>query len=330
MRKFGRLGWQVSEIGHGMWGMGSWGGSDDLESLETLEHSLELGCNFYDSAHGYGSTNPEDGPQPGRSDRLMGKLIRQHPDKKIYSASKIPPLNDMWPAPKNAPLEEMFPRDYTLKMAQTIRDDIGVETLDLLQFHTWDDSLATNHEWQQIVSDLKAEGLCKGVGISVNTFDASNGVEAVKTGLIDSVQVVYNIFTQDADDSLFPACAQNNVAVIARVPFDEGSLTGNFSADTTFVRGDWRNTYFGSGNKANTLKRLEEVNDLVPANMTMAQMALAFILANPVVCTTIPGMRKRKNVDDNMSAMNMTISPDLLQKLKELRWDRSRDDVYAN
>lgn len=329
MRTFGRLGWQVSEIGHGMWGMGGWGGSDDEESLEALQTSLELGCNFYDSAWAYGPYAP-DKPAEGRSDKLLGELIQRNPNQKIYAASKIPPKNDLWPAPKNPSLDDIYPHDWVIARAEEIRAHTGLETINLLQFHTWDDSLIHHKELQDTIAELKDRKFCEGIGISCNTFDADNGIEAIRSGLIDSVQLVYNIFTREAEDAVFAACREHNVAVIARVPLDEGSLAGTLTPDTTFPEGDWRNTYFAPENLKPTVERIEKLREFVPPNMTMAQMALAFVLANPNVSTTIPGMRKPDRVRENLAAIDIELDPDLLETLRGFRWDRDRDAQWAN
>jgi aryl-alcohol dehydrogenase-like predicted oxidoreductase len=282
-RDFGTTNWKVSEIGYGMWGMAGWKGSEDMQSEKSLDLAVERGVTFFDTAWGYGE---------GHSETLLGRLIRRHPDRKLYAASKIPPMNFQWPAKPTYSYEESYPaahiREYTEKTLRNLK----LERIDLMQFHTWDDGWASREEWQRTVEDLKREGKVAAMGISMNRWEPENGLEALKTGQLDAVQVIYNIFDQAPEDVLFPFCESHRIAVIARVPFDEGTLTGNITRDTVFPEGDWRGTYFVPENLHASADRADQLRPLVPEGMTMAEMALRFILENPTVSTVIPGMRK--------------------------------------
>ncbi|MBN1564275.1 MAG: aldo/keto reductase, partial [Anaerolineae bacterium] len=282
-RTFGRTGWPVSEIGYGMWGMGGWKGSDDDESLQSLHRSVELGCTFFDTAWGYGA---------GHSEGLLGQLVRAYPNKKLYTATKLPPKNFKWPSRRGYTLDECFPPDHIREYTEKSLENLGLDSVDLMQFHVWEDDWALDERWQRAMDDLKSEGLIHATGISINRWEPWNGVKTVRSGHIDAVQVIYNIFDQNPEDELFPACAEHNVAVIARVPFDEGTLTGNLTKDSTWPAGDWRNTYFVPENLNSSVDHAEALRPLVPEGMTMPEMALRFILANPTVSTIIPGMRK--------------------------------------
>ena len=313
-RNFGNTGSKVSEIGYGMWGMGGWKGSDDRQSERSLDLAVEQGVTFFDTAWGYGE---------GHSERLLGKLIRRYPDRKLFAASKIPPKNFRWPAKPTYPFEESYPtahiREYTEK---TLRN-LGMERIDLMQFHTWDDTWASREEWQRTVEDLKKEGKVAAMGISMNRWEPENGLEALKTGMLDAVQVIYNIFDQAPEDVLFPFCEEHGIAVIARVPFDEGTLTGNITRETVFPEGDWRGTYFVPENLQASADRADRLRPLVPEGMTMAEMALRFILENPTVSTVIPGMRKEEHVLANTGTSDgKGLSTDLFSSLREHRWDR--------
>jgi len=313
-RTFGRLGWSVGEIGYGMWGMGGWTGSDDEESLRSLDRSVQLGCNFFDTAWGYGE---------GHSERLLGRLVRQHPDRRLYVATKIPPKNFKWPSKRGYRLEDCFPADHIRIYAEKSLANLGVASIDLLQFHVWEDAWATDDRWQRAIEDLKREGLIEGAGVSVNRWEPANVLETLKTDLIDAVQVIYNIFDQAPEDELFPACRERNIAVIARVPFDEGTLTGNLTRETRWPDGDWRNTYFTKENQDASVDRAEALRPLIPAGMTMPEMALRWILAEPTVSAIIPGMRKLKNVESNIAASDgKTLDTSLMAQLKSHRWDR--------
>lgn len=313
-RSFGRTGWSVSEVGYGMWGMGSWSGSDDEQSLASLERAVDLGCNLFDTAWAYGQ---------GHSERLLGRLLELRPASRLYGATKVPPKNMKWPASADSRLEDSYPPDHIREFAEKSLENIGVGTLDLLQFHTWNDGWADDVRWQHAVEALKVEGLVRAVGISVNRWEPENGLRALRTGLIDAVQVVYNIFDQAPEDVLFPACRELGVAVIARVPFDEGTLTGTLTPDSTWPEGDFRNLYFAGDKLRASVEHAERLRPVVPSGMTMPELALRFILANPDVATVIPGMRKRAHVDANLGASNgKPLDSSVLQRLRTHRWDR--------
>jgi aryl-alcohol dehydrogenase-like predicted oxidoreductase len=314
-RKFGRTGWDVSEIGYGMWGMGGWSGSDDEESLQSLQRAVDLGCNFFDTAFVYGD---------GHSEKLLGELVRANPDRRLYTASKVPPLNRKWPSRRGSTLDETFPPDYVEEYVHKSLANLGLGRIDLMQFHVWEDEWLADDRWSKKLEELRAQGLVGAVGISINRWEPSNGVRAVRTGLIDAVQVIYNIFDQNPEDELFPACVEQDVAVIARVPFDEGTLTGTLTRESTWPEGDWRNTYFVPENLNASVERADALKPLAErAGVTMPEMALRFILSNPAVSTIIPGMRKLRNVESNVAASDAGPLPaDLLAELRPHRWVR--------
>ena len=316
---FGRTGWQVSEVGFGTWGMGGWTGSDDEESLRALERALALGCNFFDTAWVYGL---------GKSEQLLGRALHEAKAAarrdRVIVATKIPPKNMKWPAKASYPVSETYPldhiREYTLKSLQ----NLGGDAIDLQQFHVWSDAWAEDEGWQRAVDDLKTEGLVRAFGISVNRREPTNVLRALRTGLIDSVQVVYNIFDQAPEDELFPYCQAHGIAIIARVPFDEGSLTGTLTKESVWPEGDWRNLYFTRENLAATLDRVERLRPLVPHGMDLPELGLRFILENAAVSTTIPGMRRPRHVERNLAASDGTpLPPRLREGLKTHRWDRA-------
>jgi len=313
-RVFGRAGWQVSEVGYGMWGIGEWSGADDEESRRSLSRAVELGCNFFDTAWAYGS---------GRSERLLGELVRAHPDKRLYTATKIPPKNRKWPARSEYPLEATFPPEHIREYTEKSLTNLGLSQVDLIQFHVWDDSWGQDERWQRAVDDLKREGLIQAVGLSVNRWEPENCLRTLRTGLVDAVQVIYNIFDQAPEDVLFPLCLELDVAMIARVPFDEGTLTGTLTLDSKWPRGDWRNTYFVPENLKASVAHAEALRPILSPGMSMPEMALRFILSNPDVATVIPGMRKTRYVDANLAVSDQgSLEPDLLQRLRDHRWDR--------
>jgi aryl-alcohol dehydrogenase-like predicted oxidoreductase len=313
-RSFGRKGWLVSLVGYGMWGMGGWTGSDDEESLHALQRAVDSGVNFFDTAWGYGE---------GHSEGLLGNLVRANPGKKLYTATKIPPKNLTWPSRRGFTLDDCYPPDHIEQYVHSSLENAGLGSFDLMQFHVWEDSWLDDDRWSNKMDELRRQGLFEAVGISINRWEPWNGIRTVRSGLIDSVQVIYNIFDQNPEDELFPACVEMDVAIIARVPFDEGTLTGTLTKDTTWPEGDWRNTYFVPENLVASVERAEPLKALLPAGMTLPEMALRFIVSNPAVSTTIPGMRKLRHVDANIAAANAgPLPPELMERLRPHRWVR--------
>jgi len=321
-RRFGRLGWSVSEIGYGLWGMGGWTGSDDEESLQALERALTLGCNFFDTAWVYGV---------GKSEKLLGEALRawktSHEARPVVVATKIPPKNMRWPARDDDALADVFPPDHIREYTDKSLRNLGVDVIDLQQFHVWSDTWAPDAEWQRAVRALKESGVVRAFGISVNRWEPANVLRALDTGLIDSVQVVYNIFDQAPEDALFPYCQAHDIAIIARVPFDEGSLTGALTRDSRWPEGDWRNIYFAPDKIGPILDRVERLMPLVPDGMDLPEVALRFILEHPAVSTTIPGMRRPRHVERNLatsdSVARAPLPPRLYEALRTHRWDRT-------
>jgi aryl-alcohol dehydrogenase-like predicted oxidoreductase len=314
-RRFGRTGWEVSEVGYGMWGMGGWSGSDDEESMRSLQRAVELGVNFFDTAWGYGE---------GHSEGLLGRLVRANPDRRLYTASKIPPKNFKWPSRRGFTLDETFPPEHIEEYVHSSLKNSGLEKFDLMQFHVWEDDWVEDERWSKKMDELKSQGLVGAVGISINRWEPWNGVRAVRSGHVDAVQVIYNIFDQNPEDELFPACREMDVAVIARVPFDEGTLTGTLTKESTWPEGDWRNTYFVPENLIPSVERADALKPVAErAGLSMPEMSLRFILSNPTVSTIIPGMRKLKNVESNAAASDDgPLDDELLAELRPHRWER--------
>lgn len=314
-RRFGRTNWNVSEIGYGMWGLAGWTGSEQAEVERALDRSVELGCNFFDTAWGYGA---------GKSEQILGSLIKRHGSKRLYFATKIPPKNFKWPSQPSFTLEECFPASHIIAYTEKSLKNLNVECIDLQQFHVWEDSWADHDEWKKAVDTLKRQGKIMHMGVSVNRWEPNNVLSTLKTNLIDAVQVIYNIFDQAPEDLLFPLCRKLDVGVIARVPFDEGTLTGTLTKETVFPKDDWRSTYFVPENLNSSVDHAEALKPLIPPGMTMPEMALRFILENDDVHTIIPGMRKLRNVDANMASSDgKKLQASLRVALKDHRWDRT-------
>jgi aryl-alcohol dehydrogenase-like predicted oxidoreductase len=314
-RKFGRTNWNVSEIGYGMWGLAGWTGSDSGEVIKALDLSAELGCNFYDTAWGYGA---------GKSEQILGQLVKRNASKRLYCATKIPPKNFTWPSRPEFTLKDCFPASHIIEYTEKSLKNLSTDCIDLQQFHVWEDGWADQDEWKKAIEKLKKDGKIRYIGISVNRWEPDNVLNTLKTGLIDAVQVIYNIFDQAPEDNLFPLCRKLDVGVIARVPFDEGSLTGTLTKETVFPKDDWRSTYFVPENLNASVDHADALKPLIPKGTTLPEMALRFILGNDDVHTIIPGMRKVKNVQANISVSDgKHLEKPVQAKLKEHRWDRT-------
>jgi len=315
-RAFGKTGLKVSEIGYGAWGIGKalWVGAEDEESLRSLRAAHDAGVNFYDTALVYGD---------GHSERLIARCFGQSSD--VIIASKVPPKDYVWAQKPGARHGAVFPRKHVLECLDQSLKNLGRESVDIYQFHTWLDDWASEAGWQEAVREMKSSGKTKFVGISIQNHQPTNVLKALDTGLIDSVQVIYNIFDQSPEDELFPYCQKNGIGVIVRVPYDEGSLTGGVRPDTKFPKGDFRNSYFSGGRKLEAWKRvLALVNDLGISIDEMPEIALRFCLSHPAVSTVIPGMRSTGHVAANTAASDAGPLPEeTLRKLREHRWVRS-------
>jgi aryl-alcohol dehydrogenase-like predicted oxidoreductase len=304
-----------------MWGMASWADSNDEESLRSLQAAVDQGCNFFDTAYAYGN---------GRSENLLGQIVRNNSGKRLYTATKIPPKTLQWPAPPESTLMESYPPDHVEEYVHRSLENAGLDQFDLMQFHTWSDDWMRDDRWFYKLDDLRSQKLIGAIGISINRWEPWNGVRAVRSGQIDAVQVIYNIFDQNPEDDLFPACREMNVAVIARVPFDEGTLTGTLTKDSKWPEGDWRNTYFVPDNLIPSVERAEQIKKLLDewnrergTRITMPELALRFILANQDVSTIIPGMRKLSHVESNIAASDADpLERELFEKLRGFRWVR--------
>jgi aryl-alcohol dehydrogenase-like predicted oxidoreductase len=316
-RRLGRTGLQVSEIGYGAWGIGQsmWLGADDEESLRALHRAIELGVNLIDTALAYGQ---------GHSEKLVGRVVRERSET-IHVATKVPPKTSVWPAPPGVPARTTYPADHIVRCAEKSLRFLGTETIDLLQLHTWQDEWLGEPEWQDALSGLKRDGKVRFVGISINDHDPGSAVRAVASGLFDTVQVIYNVFDQSPEAELFPLCRQHDVGVLARVPFDEGSLTGRITPETTFPEGDWRHTYFGGDRKRQVFERVQALERAMAGEAaTVAELALRFCLSQDAVSTVIPGMRSVRNVEANAAVSDgRRLSPQMRQALKAHAWPRN-------
>jgi aryl-alcohol dehydrogenase-like predicted oxidoreductase len=316
-RPLGRTGIEVSEVGYGAWGIGGsqWGGADDDESIQALHRAIDLGLNFIDTALAYGR---------GRSERIVGQVVRERAEP-IHVATKVPPKNLIWPAPPGVPVDEVYPGDHIRACAERSLSNLGLERLDLLQLHVWSDEWADQGDWRATIEELRAAGKIGFFGISINDHQPANALRAIETGAIDTVQVIYNVFDQSPEDELFPACREHGVGVIARVPLDEGGLTGRIGPDTEFADDDFRASYFRGERMQELTARVEAITvDLGIAPEELAEIALRFVLSEPTVSTVIPGMRSVRNVERNVAASDGRGVPEgWRERLRAHRWIRN-------
>ena len=317
-RKLGRTNFDVNAIGYGAWGIGGtmWMGASDRESLAALRHAIELGVNLIDTALVYGN---------GHSEELVGRVVAET-EGKVYIATKVPPKNRIWPAPAGVGIAEAFPPDYIVRSTEESLKNLGVETIDLQQLHVWSPEWLGRDEFPRVIEDLKAQGKVRAFGISINDHQPDTALEIIDTGLIDTVQVIYNIFDQSPERNLFPACIRNNIGVLARVPFDEGSLAGRINETATFPEGDFRNSYFRGDRKKQVAERVAAlVRDLDLEDAShLPAVAIRFCLSHPAVSTVIPGMRSKSSVEANVMASGQGPLPTgMLEILRRHAWDRN-------
>jgi aryl-alcohol dehydrogenase-like predicted oxidoreductase len=316
-RNLGKTGLSISEIGYGAWGIGktSWVGASDDESIKALNRSIDLGLNFIDTALAYGT---------GHSESLVGRVKKERSET-IYVATKIPPKNGQWPAQAGVSAAKTFPASHVIASTEESLKNLGVETIDVQQFHVWSDEWVNQGDWLKAVQKLKEQGKIKHFGVSINDFQPENAIKLIETGVVDTVQVIYNIFEQSPEDQLFPACERHQVGVIVRVALDEGGLTGKITPDTTFEASDFRNRYFRGDRKQQVYERVQKIaSDLTITLDQVAETALRYVLSHTTVSTVIPGMRSVRNVERNCQVGDGRGLPkEQLEKLKAHRWVRN-------
>jgi aryl-alcohol dehydrogenase-like predicted oxidoreductase len=315
-RTLGRTGFEVSETGYGAWGIGGkqWLGGSDDESLKALRRAIELGVNFIDTALAYGD---------GHSEQLVGEVVRATRHR-IYVATKVPPKNRIWPAQPGVPIREVFPYDYIMHCAEESLGNLKLDAIDLLQLHVWNPEWIDDDDWRRALGELKRSGKVRAVGISINDHQPDSALEIIRTGLIDTVQVIYNVFDQTPERALFPLCLEHKIGVLARVPLDEGALTGNITPATTFPDGDFRNFYFSGNRKQQVVEHVDALRRDLGKDANLADTALRFVISNPAVSTVIPGMRSVRHAESNAALADQGPLPaETLAILKRHAWDRN-------
>lgn len=319
-RRLGRSGWEITDIGFGAWAIGGdeWGPQDDNESLQALRYYLETGGTFIDTAQAYGN---------GHSERLVAQIVKDFPNDRITIATKLPPKNREWNPPAWTPHTDAFPRDHILKGVEFSLENLGVECIDIYQLHTWCETWNAVDEIYEAGELLKKQGKIRAYGISTTESFPEQVIPALRTGTIDTLQLIFNLFEQHPQYTIFPTCKELDIGVIARVPFDEGALTGKYTEATTWDETDFRNVYFRGDNLKATVQRVEVMREWAEANvpgMPMAELALRWVLSHAEVDVVIPGMRNVRQVELNTAPSDgRKLTTEQMNDLKRFAWRRN-------
>ncbi len=316
-RKFGRLGWDISEIGFGAWAVGGgWGTQTDGDSVTALHRALDLGCNFIDTAQTYGQ---------GHSERVIARVLKERKNnERVYVATKIPPDVGMWPPSPYDDVDQRYSEAYLRTRLERSLKDLQTDCIDLVQLHTWTRAFNRNSYAFEVLRRFQREGKLLGIGLSTPEHDQHAVVQPMQDGWIDSVQVIYNIFEQEAQAELFPIAQARNIGVIVRVAFDESSLTGKLKADMHFADGDVRSRFFAGDRIERTLRRVEAIRECVGnEEPDLATAALKFALKPSAVSTVIPGIRNVRQAEMNLAVSGQKqLSDELERKLRNHMWRR--------
>ncbi|CAZ95095.1 aldo/keto reductase [Zobellia galactanivorans] len=318
-RTLGRTGWKVSEIGFGGWQLGgTWGRVDNRESVDTLLYAFEQGINFVDTAFAYGK---------GRSEEVIGKALKEWSGDKIYVATKVTPVKQEMTTldvDGNPPIKGRYPEWYIRQMVEGSLRRLGVERLDLLQLHLWFESGVYELEWLETLNALRLEGKIDKIGVSLADIRPNQGVDLAQLGLVDTIQVMFNIFEQQPMDELFPMGKTTNTGFIARVPLDSGALTGTWTDASYSEWGveDKRHAMYHGSRFKKTLQRIEDIKNVCqPFYNKLADAALRYALHPEEVGLIIPGMRNKNEVDLNIAISDGAKFPEeLANSLKSHRW----------
>jgi aryl-alcohol dehydrogenase-like predicted oxidoreductase len=314
-RKFGKNGPEVSEIGFGAWAIGgSWGEQSDRDSLEALDTALDQGVNFIDTAAGYGD---------GKSERIIGGFLKQRSER-VYVCTKTPPVAGKWPPSPYCRIEERYPESYLRRNVEQRMKNLQVEYLDVLLLHTWTRAWNDRPVALEILHKMKSEGLIGQVGISTPEHDQNCVIQLMRDGMVDVLQVIYNIFEQEPAAQLLPVALETGTGIIIRVAFDEGVLTGKYKGNETFGPDDFRSNYFAGDRLERGVRRTEKIKEeFKGSGYSMPELALKFALTHEAVSTVIPGIRNRSQALMNIAVSELPeLSEEQLLRLREHSWNR--------
>jgi aryl-alcohol dehydrogenase-like predicted oxidoreductase len=315
-RDLGETGMRVSEISLGTWAFGSeWGEVSDDESYATLNRAIDLGVNFLDTADVYGD---------GRSEKLIGRLLRERSDDEIFVATKAGRRLD----PHTA---EGYDYEHLSAFVERSLENLGVEVIDLLQLHCPPTEAYSQDETFEALDRLQAAGKVKNYGVSVEKVEEAR--MALSYPGVKTVQIIFNIFRQKPAEEFFPLAGERNIGVLARVPLASGLLSGKMSAGRVFSENDHRNfnrgETFSGVNFETGLRAAEELKSLVPEGYTLAQLALRWILMHQAVSCAIPGAKRPEQLEDNLAAAEMpALSEETMQRIREIYDQYVRPEVH--
>ena len=319
LRKLGRNGPLIYPVGFGSWALGGqWGSQDDGESVKALHRALDLGVNLIDTAAGYGD---------GHSERIIARALKERSDKP-FLATKTPPLPGSWPPSPWCQARDRYPESYLIANVEERLKNLGVERIDLLQLNTWTRAWNRDPYPLEVLAKLKKQGKIGMVGICTPEQDQNSVIGPMRVGLVDVVQVIFNLFDQEAAAEILPDAARQQTGIIVRVPLDEGSLSGKYTPQHQFPAGDFRSSFFQGDRLARTLDRVEAIKadiaefDLGP-EWTLPRIALRYALDQVGVSVVIPGMRNIAQVEDNTSVANLPpLPPEFATRLHRHNWLR--------
>jgi len=314
-RRFGNTGLKVSEIGFGAWAIGgSWGDQKEEDSLKGLETALDRGVNFIDTAAGYGD---------GKSERIIGEFLKSRSET-VYVCTKTPPAPGKWPPSPYCRIEERYSEKYLRENVEERLRNLQAESLDVLLLHTWTRAWNDRPAALEILQKMKAEGLIKHIGISTPEHDQNCVVQLMRDGMVDVLQVIYNIFEQEPAAQLFPVAQETGTGIIVRVAFDEGVLTGKYTGKETFGADDFRSSYYAGDRLERGVRRTEKIKEEIgDSGYSMPELALKFALQHDAVSTVIPGIRNQKQALQNTSVSDLSdLSEDMMIRLREHSWNR--------
>ena len=318
-RPFGRTGWEVSEVSFGAWQLGGqWGAVDDEASVRTLLSAYEHGINFVDTAEMYGS---------GHSEEVVGRSLREWGGEKVYVATKVQP--PQWPHPSDSDpaIAVAYRPEYLRAQAEQSLRRLGVDRLDLYQLHCRMPSGLRDLEWLETLRELQVEGKIDKIGVSLRDYRADEGVAIAESGVVDSIQVIYNIFEQSPERALFPAARATATAIIARVVLDSGSLSGVWTPDTydAWEDGSVLKTFFRGERFTEALERIDAIASVTGEHYDgLDEAAVRFALDDPAVSTAIVGMTSEKRIARNLSfADGRGLAPGLHERLAGFEWERN-------
>jgi aryl-alcohol dehydrogenase-like predicted oxidoreductase len=314
-KTLGKTGINVSRIGFGAWAIGSsWGKQDEKDSIAALHKAIDLGINFIDTALGYGD---------GKSERIIGKVLKER-NEEVFVASKIPATPGTWPPDPYAKIEERYPSNYLREQTERSLQHLGLETIDVMQLHTWTRAWNQNPIALEEMQKLKKEGKIRNIGISTPEHDQNALVQLIREGYLDTVQLIFNIFEQEPAAELLPAAQEHGTGVIVRVALDEGMLTGKYDKGHQFPEDDFRSKYFAGDRLERSVERVNKIKEEIKgSDFTMPQAALKFVLAHPAVSTVITGIRDERQAQLNAETAELPDMPDeLVSRLQAHAWNK--------